>query len=53
MVRVMSALRAAAEKGGQLTIKDIQTREGLDSGEISTAVGELKREASSPSAPAA
>ena len=44
MVRVMSALRAAAEKGGQLTIKDIQTREGLDSGEISTAVGELKRE---------
>ena len=44
MVRVMSALRAAAEKGGQLTIKDIQTREGLDSGEISTSVGELKRE---------
>src|SRR5438445_174390 len=44
MIRVMSALRAAAEKGGQLTIKDIQTREGLDSGEISTSVGELKRE---------
>src|SRR5207247_11308965 len=44
MVRVMSALRAAAETGGQLTIKDIQTREGLDAGEISTAVGELKRE---------
>src|SRR5437867_2736429 len=44
MVRVMSALRAAAETGGQLAIKDIQKREGLDAGEISTAVGELKRE---------
>src|SRR5712691_7147727 len=44
MVRVMSALRGAAETGRQLTIKDIQTREGLDTSEISTAIGELKRD---------
>src|SRR2546422_10560262 len=30
--------------GAQLTIKDIQTREKLDSSEISEAIGELKQE---------
>src|SRR5256886_10712163 len=44
MVRVMSALRAAAETGGQLAIKDIHTRAGLDAGEINTAIGEVERE---------
>ncbi|MEK7797238.1 MAG: phenylalanine--tRNA ligase subunit alpha [Nitrospirota bacterium] len=44
MVRIISALRAAADAGAQLTIKDIQQREELDTAELSGAVGELKQE---------
>src|SRR2546428_1785036 len=44
MVRVMSALRAAAETGGQVASKDIQQREGVGAGEISTARGPVERE---------
>ncbi|MBI3810035.1 MAG: phenylalanine--tRNA ligase subunit alpha [Nitrospirae bacterium] len=44
MVRIISALRAAADTGAQLTIKDIQQREELDAAELSGAVGELKQE---------
>ena len=44
MVRIVSALRAAADTGAQLSIKDIQTREELDGAELSGAVGELKQE---------
>ena len=42
--RVLSALRDAAERGARLTIPDIQTREGLEPGEISGALGCLKKE---------
>jgi phenylalanyl-tRNA synthetase alpha chain len=44
MVRIISALRAAADTGAQLSIKDIQQREELDAAELSGAVGELKQE---------
>ena len=44
IVRIISALRTAAETGAHLTIKDLQAREGLDPGELSGAVGELKQE---------
>ena len=44
MVRIVSALRAAADTDAQLSIKDIQTREELDAAELSGAVGELKQE---------
>jgi phenylalanyl-tRNA synthetase alpha chain len=44
MVRIISALRAAADTGARLTIKDIQQREELDTAELSGAVGELKQE---------
>jgi phenylalanyl-tRNA synthetase alpha chain len=44
MVRIISALRAAADTGAQLAIKDIQQREELDAAELSGAVGELKQE---------
>ena len=44
MVRIVSALRAAANTGAQLTIKDLQTREELDDAELSGAIGELKQE---------
>src|SRR2546421_3415887 len=43
IVRVMSALRAAAETGGQLGIKDSQKREGLAAGGSTTADGGWKR----------
>jgi phenylalanyl-tRNA synthetase alpha chain len=44
MARILSALRAAAELGAPLTIKDIQAREGLDPGDLSGIIGELKQE---------
>jgi len=44
MVRILSALRVSADTGAQLTIKDLQEREGLDPSELSGAVGELKQE---------
>ena len=44
IVRIISALKKASDTGAQLTIKDIQTREKLDSSEISEAIGELKQE---------
>ena len=44
IVRIISALKIASDTGAQLTIKDIQTREKLDSSEISEAIGELKQE---------
>ncbi len=44
MVRIVSSLKTAAETGAQLTIKDIQAREGLDDNELSEAVGELKKD---------
>jgi len=44
IVRIISALKIASDNGAQLTIKDIQTREKLDSSEISEAIGELKQE---------
>src|SRR2546429_4384241 len=39
MVRVMSALRAAAETGGEMAGQGIQRRARVDAGGISTAVG--------------
>ncbi len=42
--RVLSALRDAAERDARLTIQEIQTREGLEPGEISGALGCLKKE---------
>ncbi len=44
MVRIISALRAAADTGAQLSLRDIQQREELDAAELSGAVGELKQE---------
>ena len=44
MVRIISALRAAADTGAPLSIKDLQQREELDAAELSGAVGELKQE---------
>src|SRR5439155_17029231 len=44
MVRIISALKKASDTGAQLTIRDIQTREKLDSSEVSEAIGELKQE---------
>ena len=44
MVRILSALRISVDTGAQLTIKDLQEREGLDPSELSGAVGELKQE---------
>lgn len=42
--RVLSAAREAASTGRRLTIQDLQTKEGLDPGDVSKAVGRLKKE---------
>ena len=42
--RILSALQSAADAGMGLTIRDIQTKEGLEPKEISRAVGALKAE---------
>jgi phenylalanyl-tRNA synthetase alpha chain len=42
--RIVAALRAAQEHGATLTIKDLQTQEGLAPGEISGIIGILKQE---------
>ena len=46
LARIIQALRAAQQEGRALTIKDIQSREGLAPGEISGIIGALKQEAS-------
>lgn len=42
--RVLAAAREAAGAGKRLTIPDLQTKEGLDSSDVSKAVGRLKKE---------
>jgi len=42
--RVLSTVRSASQTGKRLTIRDIQTREGLEPSQISGAIGCLKKE---------
>ncbi|HXX75209.1 MAG TPA: phenylalanine--tRNA ligase subunit alpha [Nitrospiraceae bacterium] len=42
--RVLSAARDAAKTGRRLTIRDIQSREGLEPADVSGAIGRLKKE---------
>jgi phenylalanyl-tRNA synthetase alpha chain len=42
--RVLSAARDASKTGKRLTIQDIQSREGLEPGDISGAIGRLKKD---------
>lgn len=42
--RVLSAARDAGQTGRRLTIQDIQAKEGLEPGDVSGAVGTLKKE---------
>ena len=42
--RVLSAAREAASTGKRLTIQDIQSREGLEPSDVSSAIGRLKKE---------
>ena len=42
--RVLSAARDAGQTGRRLTIQDIQTKEGLEPGDVSGAIGTLKKE---------
>jgi phenylalanyl-tRNA synthetase alpha chain len=44
LARILTALQEAAQTGAPLTIKDLQTRAGLDPVELSGAVGALKQE---------
>jgi phenylalanyl-tRNA synthetase alpha chain len=41
---VLAAAKSAAGTGGRLTIQDLQSQEGLDSSDVSKAVGRLKKE---------
>ncbi|MBI5410389.1 MAG: phenylalanine--tRNA ligase subunit alpha [Nitrospirae bacterium] len=42
--RILSTIRAASQTGKRLTIQDIQSREGLEPTEMSSAIGALKKE---------
>jgi len=42
--RVLSAARDASQTGRRLTIQDIQPKEGLEPGDVSGAIGTLKKE---------
>ncbi len=42
--RIFSSLKEAEQSGKRLTIKDIQSREGLEPPEVSAAIGLLKKE---------
>ena len=42
--RVLSAARDAGQTGRRLTIQDIQAKEGLEPGDVSGAIGTLKKE---------
>ena len=42
--RVLSAARDAGQTGRRLTIQDIQPKEGLEPGDVSGAIGTLKKE---------
>lgn len=42
--RIVSAVRKASQIGKRLTIRDIQTQEGLEPTEVSNAIGILKKE---------
>jgi phenylalanyl-tRNA synthetase alpha chain len=42
--RILDAAREAGHTGRRLTVQDVQSREGFDAGDISGAVGTLKKE---------
>lgn len=42
--RILSALKSAQQTGKRLTIRDIQSSEGLEPTEMSSAIGSLKKE---------
>ncbi len=44
--RIFSAVREAAKSGKKLSIQEIQSRENIEPGEMSTAIGCLKKEGS-------